>query len=160
MGKRKGKHLELFVEPLNYFPVPKGFETFSGLSIITDYLLFLQILPRDDSYVKKLIKYFHEEIADPIIFEIYFWNEISKDEESPFELKEYILQKLVSIDYEQVLTDLDRFRLLKEEYLEIIKRCYISLNDDDILKQKLYQIRSNPIFKLIFDFYHSSTYII
>jgi hypothetical protein len=102
MGKRKGKQLELFGEPLNYFPIPKDFENYHCLSNLTNYILFLSSFKELDENSIRIKEYF-EFIADIIIYEIYFkGNLYSNEKESLNEpsLYHYVVKSLKIIDFE------------------------------------------------------------
>ena len=73
MGKRKGNHLELFGEPVSHFPLPDHLDDFSPLfSQMSEYLLFLYSIKPKEKRFQQLITYFETEIADSLVYEVYF----------------------------------------------------------------------------------------
>jgi len=160
MGKRKGKHLELFGEPLGFFPIPSDLEKFSVLSNISDYFLFLYTIKSKEIRFQQIISYFQEEIADMLVFELYFikkiqGNKINQSENSS--LLEFLSKEVKNIEYdqwvklhykEQIEKGLSKEEKLQKstlenENLEIIEECYTSLKKSKQVCKLITQIKSN-----------------
>lgn len=161
MGKRKGRHLELFGEPLGYFPIPSALEGINILSSIAEYILFLRSCERKTVFLKHLINYFEEEIADSLVFEIYFMKQL--DENGVIPLIEIISKKLTPIEYDQWhmlnsleqlenelnTTDKSQKEAFELENLDIIEETYSSLIKNNNLRIRIDQIKANPLVKTI-----------
>ena len=167
MGKRKGKHLELFGEPLGYFPIPFDLEKFPGLSIISDYLLFLHSTKKDKkAEFQQIIDYFDKQIADSLVFELYFKERLHENafyhSEKP-SLLANLSKELKSIEYDQWaklhykeqlekgLSDNEKLQqeTLEKENLETIGKCYAFLTNNVQIMEHIVQIKANNFVKTI-----------
>ncbi|MFX1285748.1 MAG: Eco57I restriction-modification methylase domain-containing protein [Promethearchaeota archaeon] len=166
MGKRKGKHLELFGEPLGFFPIAHEFDNYLIISRITEYLLFLHSLKckeKDFQYIKD---FFEKEIGDSLVYELYFKEKIRRN--SVFQSKKYPLLELLSKKLKQIkfdkwnklhykeqvekgLNDKEKLQksTLENESLEIIEECYTLLKKSRSVSKIITQIKSNKLVKTI-----------
>ncbi|MHA2246543.1 MAG: Eco57I restriction-modification methylase domain-containing protein [Candidatus Hodarchaeales archaeon] len=166
MGKRKGKHLELFGEPLGFFPIPYDLHKFPILSNISDYILFLLSIKSKRIRFQQIIIYFKEQIADTLVFELYFKERLQRNgayqSEKP-SLLEHLSKKLKNIEYDQWaklhykeqlekgLSDNEKFEkeTLENESMNIIEESYTSLKQSKQVWKLLTQIRANNFVKTI-----------
>ncbi|MFX0171521.1 MAG: TaqI-like C-terminal specificity domain-containing protein, partial [Candidatus Hodarchaeota archaeon] len=161
MGKKKGKQLELFGEPVSYFPVPFDLDQFILVSILTDYILFLNSIKNKDQLVKKIKEFLEKEITDSLIFELYFKKRFYEDKLYPsnkFILRDSVFENLVPIEYDQwaqlnynenigngLNQQEEKMKLnMTEEFLRIITECYNSLNNKQHIHEHIAKINSHP----------------
>ncbi|MFX0136566.1 MAG: Eco57I restriction-modification methylase domain-containing protein [Candidatus Hodarchaeota archaeon] len=161
MGKKKGKQLELFGEPLSYFPVPFDLDRFILVSILTDYILFLNSVGTTDQLLLNIKNFLEKEIADSLVFELYFKNKFYEDKlysSNNFILQDKVLENLTPIEYdiwahlnytEKIGNGLNKQEEkmrsnLKEEFLKVIKSCHKSLNNNPQIHKYIAKIKSHP----------------
>ncbi|MFX0182792.1 MAG: Eco57I restriction-modification methylase domain-containing protein [Candidatus Hodarchaeota archaeon] len=166
MGKKKGKHLELFGEPLGYFPVPPDIEQFMPISVITDYLLFLNSMENVDSTILSVKDFFEKEIADSLVLEFYFMEKLYENglySSKKYFLLDSVLKNLKHIEYEnwaklnyiEIMGNKlnQREGLMKSamtaDFLKIIEKTYISLNNDQQINKLIEKIKSHSWVKRI-----------
>ncbi|MFW9778076.1 MAG: Eco57I restriction-modification methylase domain-containing protein [Candidatus Heimdallarchaeota archaeon] len=148
MGKRKGKLLEMFGDPLGYFPIPAKTK-FGFLAIISEYLLFLSSIELEGK-VKRQVSSFFQQIADLIVIELYLHPYNS-------ELSTYLAKSLKQIDYErweslhyEVQLSLDdtgkipdEYSQAKSKYFRIILDVYSSIQEDRVFRRLLNEVKNN-----------------
>lgn len=166
MGKRKGMQLELFGEPLGYFPINQDFDKYSVLAIISDYLLFLHSIITERTELKGTISYFDEKVADSLVYEVYFKEKFCKerlDSSKDLAFLEVISKELKSIEYDQWvelyyreqskkgLNHDEKLQLetLEKENLKIINDCHTFLKTNKQIQDYMVQIKENPFVKTI-----------
>jgi adenine-specific DNA-methyltransferase len=166
MGKKKGKQLELFGEPLGYFPVPPNLEQFTLVSVISDYLLFLNSMENVESAFLSIKDFFEKEIADSLVLEFYFMKKLH--ENGLYSSKKHffldiVLKDLKPIDYEKwaKLNYIEnmgnklnqREKLIKSamtaEFLKIIEESYTLLSNNHQIKKLIEKINSHRWVKRI-----------
>ncbi|MFX0051714.1 MAG: Eco57I restriction-modification methylase domain-containing protein [Candidatus Hermodarchaeota archaeon] len=160
MGKKKGNQLELFGEPISFFPVPFDLNQFILVSILTDYILFLNSIKNTNQLFIRIKEFLEKEIADSLVFELYFKNKFYEDKlysSNKFLLRDSVLENLVPIEYEiwahlayyekigiGLNQEEERMKLiLTEEFLKIIMECYTSLKDDQQIMKHITKINSH-----------------
>ncbi len=162
MGKRKGKQLELFGEPLSLFPLPQKMEKYLDATILTDYLLFLFSLEDIDPKILELKEYFEKEISNCLVIEIYLRekfcieNYLLKDD--PI-LLEYISDNFNHIDYEywstnykgskkHILVDKNQ-ETMEKEYLKIIEESYRQIKNNTLISDYIEKIKAHTWIKIM-----------
>lgn len=118
-GKRKGEMLELYQEPLSKIPIIKNVEisTQDIIVKIVDYIIFLK---QQDFYKSDDLKFakdrlmvaFFERLIDAIVYELYFPNELHKENKYFVSILEN--EKLVEI--ENMGNKLEDIRQLAERF--------------------------------------------
>ncbi|MFW9904015.1 MAG: Eco57I restriction-modification methylase domain-containing protein, partial [Candidatus Thorarchaeota archaeon] len=151
MGKRKGNHLELFGEPLSYFPLANYLDDLSPLfSHISEYLLFLHSIKDKQEHIQQLITYFETEIADSLIYELYFSEASQKNSLS--ENLSRITKQIKFDEWEKFhyreklgggLSEDDKFQIdnLESQNTKIIERCYQLLLENKEIRDIISQIK-------------------
>ncbi|MFW9854554.1 MAG: Eco57I restriction-modification methylase domain-containing protein [Candidatus Thorarchaeota archaeon] len=148
MGKRKGKLLEMFGDPLGYFPIPVK-TNFGFLAMISEYLLFLNSLEANEG-LKQQISDFFQKIADFIVIELYLRPHNSR-------FSTYIAKRLIPIDYrrweslhyevQQTWGNMrnvpDDYSQAKRKYFQIILDAHSSIQEDGVFHQLLDEFRNN-----------------
>jgi hypothetical protein len=160
MGKKKGKQLELFGEPISFFPVPFDLNQFLLVSILTEYILFLNSIKNTNQLFIRIKEFFEKEIADSLIFELYFKSKFYEDKlysSNQFLLRDSVFENLVPIEYEKwaclnynekigigLNQQEEKMKLiLTEEFLRIIEECYNSLSNNQQILKNIAKINSH-----------------
>ncbi len=166
MGKRKGKQLELFGEPLNYFPISKKFDRFIKLSKLADYLLFLYSIENLDEKMNQIKIYFDDCITNSLIYELYFEDEfdfIDKMSYNDSSLLQLVNNCIKKIDLEEWLglnykieflkapqdESIHKIEFLRNKIFQIINESYIVLKKDDRVQRIIDLIHSQKWIKTI-----------
>jgi len=166
MGKRKGKQLELFGEPLNYFPISKKFDRLIKLSKLTDYLLFLYSIEDLDEKMNQIKIYFDDCITNSLIYELYFEDEFDFIDEMSYSdssLLQLVNNCIEKIDLEEWLglnykieflkapqdESLHKIEFLRNKIFQIINESYIALKEDDRVQRIIDLIHSHKWIKII-----------
>ncbi|NHJ00796.1 MAG: hypothetical protein EAX86_01585 [Candidatus Heimdallarchaeota archaeon] len=159
MGKRKGKQLELFSEPLGYFPIPdlKG----NDLHILADYLLFLNLLHNESesARITKLLAFFNR-LAELAVFEFYFSELCYKKgfSETKYPFSFYIQENLKELNFDVILEnfkenyDSNRNFIILSDQIEVIEEAYYSLKTNEDIKSSINKINTFPMVKTIAKF--------
>jgi len=163
MGKRKGKQLELFGEPLSLFPLPQKMDKYLAAAILTDYLLFLFSIKDNDSRIQEIRDYFETEISNCLVNELFFRekfcseNYLSNDE--PL-LLDYISNNFKPIDYEywsishykeskKPTYQDENQKNVENEYLKIIEGTYGQIRNNPFINDYLAKIKAHPWIKMM-----------
>ncbi len=166
MGKRKGKQLELFGEPLNYFPLPRNFHP---LSTLADYLLFLYYIKDLNPKFMRIRDFFESYIIDSLIYELYFGDKFASDKKTRYNdhsLLQLVLKCINKVNFEDwielnyrnemtnSLDEEDYIKLMtsKEEILNEINNSYVLLSQNKDIKRIVEQILSNKWIESITNF--------
>jgi hypothetical protein len=165
MGKRKGKQLELFGEPLSFFPIPNELERYQGLSILSEYLSFLHAINELSPEFQRIKNFFQEQISDSLVFEMYFKEDLLN--EGFYDTKTLLItkvtDKLIPIDYDQWIKlsdknnvgigltqeEIDHQMILREECLKKIEECYRSIISNSGISELLIQLKELQTIKNI-----------
>ncbi len=161
MGKRKGKQLELFGEPLGYFPVHIELESHPIFALLADYLSFLStIAPISDKF-QHIKDFFQNQISDSLAYELYFKEKFCEDglypDNKPF-LLEVISKALKPIKYDQWIElhyeehinkglrnqKNQMQEILEKGNLKIIEEVYNFLKNDQRTNKHINQVKSHP----------------
>ncbi len=165
MGKRKGKHLELFGEPLSYFPIPTDLKVSLLFIEICDYLLFLHSIKYKEKRFQQTIAYFETQIVDSLVYTLYLKEFFQKNtfHQSKFSLLEYLSRMIKRIEFnkwemlhykeksgERLSNDeKHQLEILESQNLEIIKECYKLLKDNKQVRDLINQIKALDFVKII-----------
>jgi hypothetical protein len=166
MGKRKGKQLELFGEPLNFFPIP---ENFTKLVSLADYLLFLYSVKDLTRKFLKIRNFFENYIVDSLIFELYFENEFTSAKDlhcNNHSLIQLVLKFVRKVNFEEwneltyrnelskPLNEEDSIRIknLKGEIFQRISDSYVLLKQNEEIMRIIKQIHSHKWIQSITNF--------
>ncbi len=141
-GKRKGEMLELYQEPLSKIPIIKNVEISAQDIIIkiVDYIIFLkqqEFNQNDDLKFAKdrLMVSFFERLIDCMVYELYFADELHKENKYFIEP----LQKESLIDVQNMDNKLEGIRVIFEK-----------LNDNNhLIKKNMYFIDSVEVVRII-----------
>ena len=133
---------------------------------LADYLLFLNATEERREKFKDTIEFFDRQIADSLVYELYFKEKFAEDGLYP-ESKEYLLEAvskhLKPINYDRwaelywkkqiegKLTDKDEeeFKRLEKENLETIQEVYDSMRQDKEINMWIEKIKSHDWVKTI-----------
>lgn len=166
MGKRKGKQLELFGEPLGYFPIHYEIENYSIIYRITEYLLFLHSLKYKENAFQQIKDFFDKELGDSLVYELYFKDKFHKEgfyQSNRALLIESMSKHLEPIKYDYWIESCFKERLqrnsnqfnncnketLTKENLRVINKVYMSLRNNQLIQAKIKRIKSNSWVQLI-----------
>ncbi|MBW9222758.1 Eco57I restriction-modification methylase domain-containing protein [Methanothermococcus sp. SCGC AD-155-C09] len=135
---------------------------------LADYLLFLNATEERREKLKEAIEFFNDQIADSLVYELYFKEKFSEDGLYP-EPKEYLLEtisKLIKpINYDRwgelywkkqlegnITKDEEReLKKLEEENLKTIEEVYTSIKNNSEVKKWIEKIKSHEWIKVIED---------
>ncbi|MFA5454235.1 MAG: TaqI-like C-terminal specificity domain-containing protein [Sulfurimonas sp.] len=141
-GKRKGEMLELYQEPLSKIPIIKdiSLDAQNIFILIVDYIIFLkqqEFNQNDDLKFAKdrLMVSFFERLIDCMVYELYFADELHKENKYFIEP----LQKESLIDVQNM-----------DNKLEEIRAIFEKLNDKNhTIKKNMYFIDSVEVVRII-----------
>lgn len=154
MGKRKGKQLELFGEPLGFFPIPSDFKDYLVLSYISDYLLLLYSINHEDTIYQQIRDFFERQIGDTLVYELYFKEEFYRSQSDSTPLLKIISKYLKPVDYDQwseyqMKKREEMFQSDNKMYLNTISEAFKSLKRDQLIQTKINEIKSHPWVQLV-----------
>ncbi len=160
MGKRKGKQLELFGEPLGYFPVHIELENHPKFAILSDYLCFLSRNVNISDKFQHIREFIQNQICDSLVFELYFKEKFCEDglypDNNPF-LLEIIPKALKPIQYDQWIElhyeehiskglrnqNKPTLKILEKENFKTIEEVYNSLKNNQRINEHINQVKSH-----------------
>ncbi|UCG02216.1 MAG: Eco57I restriction-modification methylase domain-containing protein [Candidatus Heimdallarchaeota archaeon] len=158
MGKRKGKHLELFGEPLSYFPIPTDFKAIPLFIELCEYLLFLHSIKPKEKRFQHITTYFETHIVDSLVYELYLKESFRENtiHQSRVSLLEFLSRMISSIEFtrweklhykensgeELSNEEKDQLKTLEIHNLEIIEKLYALLKEDKLVKDLITQIKA------------------
>ncbi|MBW9220756.1 Eco57I restriction-modification methylase domain-containing protein [Methanothermococcus sp. SCGC AD-155-M21] len=164
-GKLKGEQIELYYTPTKNLPI----KLIDGKILhLTDYLLFLNATEERREKLKEVIEFFNNQIADCLVYELYFKEKFSEDGLYP-EPKEYLLETisklLKPINYDRwgelywkkqlegnITKDEEKeLKKLEEENLKTIEEVYTSIKNNSEVKKWIEKIKSHEWIKVIED---------
>jgi len=167
MGSKLSKMFEPKVSEIKKLPIPNTTQELKTIvNKIVDYLLFLNFNERIRSKVKDIIEFFDRQIADSLVYELYFKEKFHEDGLYA-EPKEYLLEAvskhLKPINYDRwaelhwkkqlegELSDKEEKELqkLEKENMEIIEEVYQSLLSDEKIKELIERIKSHEWVRVI-----------
>lgn len=162
LGENTARYKKVYTEKI---PIRLSEKT-EKYEIFADYLLFLNATEERRQKLKEMIEYFDCQIADCLVYELYFKEKFAKDGLYK-EPKEYLLQAvskhLKQINYdrwaelywkkqlegkltEEEVKELER---LEEENLKTIKKVYESMREDKEINKWIEKIKSHEWVKII-----------
>ncbi|MFX0123050.1 MAG: Eco57I restriction-modification methylase domain-containing protein, partial [Candidatus Hodarchaeota archaeon] len=157
MGKRKGKQLELFGEPLSYFPLPTRMKTTKVFTEVCNYLLFLHSRIDKEKRFQQMSDYFETQIVDSLVYELYLKEIMWKNviHKSRFSLSKNLsrLVKHIEFDRWEMLhykeksgermsnDEKHQLEILDSYNLEVIEECYSILRDNKQLGDLIHHIK-------------------
>ena len=151
---------------LGEIPIPKKVPTQFVFKFLVSYLLFLNATEEQRQKLKDTIEFFDRQIADSLVYELYFKEKFAKDGLYP-EPKEYLLEavskhlKPISYDrwaelywkkqVEGNLTEEEQKELEKveKENMKTIVEVYKALKEDVKVKELIEKIKSHEWVKVI-----------
>lgn len=155
------------IETLEKLPIPKiSNKVNEALSLLTNYLLFLNTTEEKITQLKENIEFFDLWIVDLLIYELYLKEKLYEDRFYP-EPKQYLLEliskHLKPINYDrwdefywkkQLEGNLNRdnekdFEAIEKENIKIIEDIYKSLQNDIKIQKQMEKIKSYPWIKII-----------
>lgn len=158
MGKRKGKQLELFGEPISYFPIPTDLEVSPLFNEICDYLLFLHSSTYKEKRFQQMVAYFETQIVDSLVYEQYFKEIFQKTtiHQSNFSLVKILSELIKHIEFDEweILhykeksgegmsnDEKHQLEILENQNLEIIEERYSLLKDNKQIGVLIDQIKA------------------
>jgi hypothetical protein len=156
MGKRKGNQLELFGEPLSYFPFPNQLKKVVSLfTKLSEYLLFLHSIKHKKQCTQHLITFYETEIVDPLVYELYL-HDSSQKKSIHNHLSKKLSQLIESIEFDKWealhykeqsgggLSNNEKrnLEILETHNMKIIKRSHYQIQENNQIGARLIQIKS------------------
>jgi hypothetical protein len=160
MGKKKGNHLELFGEPLSFFPIPTHQKVSPLFAKLCEYLIFLHSsLCKEEKRFQQITTYLETQIIDSLIYEFYLRGS-SKETvicHTRFPLFENLSRKIQRIEFDKwemlhykeksgegmSQDEKSQFEILKNHNKEIIEEFYSLLCTDKDIKDLIRKIKTS-----------------
>jgi len=170
LGAQLGsKGLRYFTQYVEQLPISQISESYyKPYEILADYLLFLNATEERRQEFKDTIEFFDRQIADSLVYELYFKEKFAEDGLYP-EPKEYLLEAvskhLKPINYDRWaelywkkqiegnLTEEEQKELekLEKENIKTIEEVYKALKEDVKTRELIEKIKSHEWVKVIED---------
>lgn len=158
MGKRKGKQLELFGEPLGLFPLPQKMEKYLTATILSDYLMFLFSIKNSDPRIQEIRDYLEKDISNCLVNELFLREKLSAENylsnDDPT-LLDYISENFSPINYEywsvthykkpqKPKFHYENRENVEKRYLTLIEESYKQIRDNSLISDYLVKLKAHP----------------
>ena len=160
MGKKKGNQLELFGEPLSFFPISIHLKIFPLFVKLCEYLIFLHSSSsKEEKRFQKIITYLETQIVDSLIYELYLRGNSQETafNHPTFPLFENLSRKIKRIEFDkwellhykeksgEEMSQDENFQIeiLKKHNKEIIEESYSSLHINKHIGDLISQIKTS-----------------
>ena len=166
MGKKKGNQLELFGEPLSFFPIPTHQKVTPLFAKLCEYLIFLHSsLCKEEKRFQQITNYIETQIIDSLIYELYLGGNSQETaiHHTAFPLLENLSRRIQCIEFDkwemlhykeksgEGMSQEAKSQLenLKEQNKEIIDEFYSLLHTDNQIRDLISEIKTSDSVNII-----------